>query len=60
MTVEERLFGYCSMCETRKCGTEKGFDNCGCCTDYHCDKLDFVFNATSGAQKRLDDSHSKR
>jgi len=60
MTVEERLFGCCSMRERRKCSTEKGFDNYGCRTDYHCDKLDFVFNATQDAKKRLDDNRSKR
>lgn len=60
LTVEGSLFGYCSMCETRKCGMERGVDNCGYCDEYPCDKLDFIFNAAPGAKKRLDDIHSKR
>jgi hypothetical protein len=50
----ERLFNYCKVCEIRKCGKEKDIMNCGYCGEYPCQKLNFIFNNTPDAKKRLD------
>jgi hypothetical protein len=34
-----RLLNYCSICEIRKCGQDKGVKNCAYCDEYSCDKL---------------------
>jgi len=48
-----RLFNHCKVCEIRQCGQEKHIDNCGHCSGFACDKLDFVFNAVPNAKKIL-------
>ncbi len=35
----QRRIDYCSMCEIRKCGTDKKVLNCAYCVQYPCDKL---------------------
>jgi len=34
-----KLLNYCSICEIRKCGQDKGVKNCAYCNEYACDKL---------------------
>ena len=34
-----KLIGYCQVCEIRKCGREKGLNNCAVCQVQPCDKL---------------------
>ena len=34
-----RLISYCQTCEIRKCGREKGVDNCTACDERPCQKL---------------------
>jgi hypothetical protein len=34
-----RLFGHCNACEIRRCGQERGVENCAHCPDYACDTL---------------------
>ncbi len=34
-----RLLGYCQACEIRKCGSQKGLENCLVCDESPCDKL---------------------
>jgi hypothetical protein len=50
-----RLTGYCSMCEIRACGMERGVANCAHCDDYACDKLKGFFSQAPDAQKVLDE-----
>ena len=45
---------YCSMCEIRKCGTEKGLANCAHCDDYGCEKLLKVHQIDADCKRRLD------
>mgnify|MGYP001550148015 CR=1 FL=1 len=33
------LIRYCQTCEIRKCGMEKGIDNCTSCKEQPCEKL---------------------
>ncbi len=40
MSDSERKLGYCSTCEIRNCGMEKGLENCAYCNEYTCEKLD--------------------
>jgi hypothetical protein len=35
-----RIIGYGNVCEIRKCGQEKGVENCAYCNDYGCQKLE--------------------
>jgi hypothetical protein len=39
-TTEDELMKFCMMCEVRKCGLEKGVQNCAYCEDYSCEKLE--------------------
>ncbi len=34
-----KRLSYCSTCDIRKCGLEKGVENCAFCTDQPCEKL---------------------
>jgi hypothetical protein len=48
------LFGYCKVCEIRRCAVSKDVQNCGYCVDYPCDKLDTIFEMVPEAELRLD------
>lgn len=50
-----RLAGYCTMCEIRACGMERGVVNCAHCDDYACDKLQGFFSNAPDARKVLDE-----
>ena len=34
-----RLFKFCEICEVRRCGCEKGVENCAHCRELPCEKL---------------------
>jgi hypothetical protein len=46
--------GYCSVCDIRKCGTNRKLLNCGYCIEYPCDKLDKVHIVANQAKAKLD------
>jgi hypothetical protein len=46
--------GYCSECQIRACGVERGVLNCAYCADYACDKLEGFFGQATGAREVLD------
>lgn len=50
----ETVFQYCTVCEIRKCGKEKGVLNCAYCEAYACEKLEKFFGMVPDAKKRLD------
>ena len=55
-----RLSGYCSMCEVRACGVERGVINCAHCDDYPvngngCKKLADWFEQVSDSRVVLDE-----
>jgi hypothetical protein len=52
-----RHFPYAETCEVRKCGMEKGVENCGCCDEYPCETLENVIRAQPELRKRLDAIH---
>lgn len=62
--LDKRLASFCSECQVRICGVEKGVDNCGLCDDYSCERLKKVWKwiRTPKAKARLDEikqSHEK-
>jgi len=38
----QRLSGHCLACTVRKCGQQKGVNNCALCSEYPCAVLDEV------------------
>lgn len=56
-TAGGELFKYCTVCKVRKCGVEKGVENCAYCSEYSCEKLERVwkFLLFPNAQEVLDE-----
>ena len=38
--IGKRLYKFCSACKVRKCGLERGIENCAYCNKYPCEKLE--------------------
>lgn len=55
LTESGDVFNYSRICEIRKCGKEKGIENCAHCSDYACDKLEKFFEMVPQSKKRLDE-----
>ena len=51
----EKVFSYCNVCEVRKCGQEKGVENCAYCGDYACEKLEKFFEMAPMFRATLDE-----
>ncbi|MCK4448931.1 MAG: DUF3795 domain-containing protein [Candidatus Marinimicrobia bacterium] len=49
-----QIFNYCRVCEIRKCGLEKGVENCAYCDDYTCEKLEKFINNVPEAKATLE------
>jgi hypothetical protein len=39
LTIGRRLHTFCATCEVRRCGFEKGIENCAYCREFPCVKL---------------------
>lgn len=50
----ENVFSYCKVCQIRKCGQDKGLQNCAHCEEYVCEKLGDFFNHAPGPKDVLD------
>jgi hypothetical protein len=50
-----RHFSYCSVCEIRKCGRDRGVMNCAFCDEYACEKLTGFFGMAPEARLTLDE-----
>lgn len=59
LTENGNLFGYCKVCEIRKCAKEKAVENCAYCNDYLCDKLKAFYKMAPEAKIRLDEIRSE-
>jgi len=55
----QNIFGYCMVCEIRKCGKEKKLDNCAYCDEYSCEKLGAILNMMPDVEKRLDEIRNR-
>jgi len=53
LTRDGRHINYCNVCEIRKCGMEKGVENCAFCVDYNCERLTKFFEEAPEAKKIL-------
>ncbi len=49
------IFGYCNVCEIRKCGQEKSLKNCAYCDEYVCEKLNKFFEIAPDGRATLDE-----
>ena len=56
----QKLLNYCSICEIRKCGQDKGVENCAYCVEYSCDKLTKFFTMAPQAKASLEKIRKKR
>lgn len=54
LTVGEVQFGYCSMCDIRKCGSDREVLNCAYCVEYPCDKLNDFHTKVAEAKAKLE------
>jgi hypothetical protein len=50
-----RLINHCNVCEIRKCGQDKGLENCAHCGEYACEKLDNFFKVAPNSKTTLDE-----
>jgi len=39
LATGRRLFKFCGTCRVRRCGQEKGVENCAYCREFPCEKL---------------------
>jgi len=39
LATGQRLFKFCGVCQVRRCGHEKGVENCAYCVEFPCEKL---------------------
>lgn len=54
-----RIIAYCRECDIRKCGREKGYENCGQCPESPCEKIE-RFHAFAPASKAAFDKMMDR
>ena len=53
-TETGRLFSGCKNCQIRKCGSQKGIENCAHCNEYACERLEKFFVTDPENKKWLD------
>lgn len=46
-------FCHCSNCEIRACSNGKGYEHCGQCPEFSCEKVEHVLKHDPGARDRL-------
>ena len=52
--AEGSKFSYCNVCELRKCGIDKGVENCARCAEYPCAQLEEFFQVAPEARAALE------
>jgi len=50
----KRIINYCYVCGIRKCGKEKGVENCAYCDEYACEKLTKFWGMAPHAKASLE------
>lgn len=53
--VNARLFTGCIDCNIRKCAIQKNLENCACCNDYVCEKLEKHYAYDPASRNRLEE-----
>jgi hypothetical protein len=59
LTVDGQHINHWSVCEIRRCGTEKEVENCAFCIDYKCEKLEKFLEQVPEAKKKLEEIRRK-
>jgi hypothetical protein len=52
--------GYCDVCEIRKCALGNQVENCACCDDYGCEKIEKWLKNAPEAKKNLEEIRARR
>jgi len=60
LAVGEVQFSYCSMCDIRKCGSDRKVLNCAYCVEYPCDKLNNFHATVAEAKAKLEAIRNKK
>ena len=60
LTRDGRHIDYCNICEIRKCGIERGVENCAYCVDYGCEKLSKFVENVPEAKKTLEEIRKQK
>ena len=60
IAATDRHCGHWHACDIRVCGSERGVENCGHCSDYACDKLERFFGFVPDARRVLDEVRGSR
>jgi hypothetical protein len=60
LATGEVQFGYCSMCDIRKCGSDRELLNCAYCIEYPCDKLNNFLDTVTEAKAKLEAIKNKK
>ncbi len=54
-TTGKRLHSFCQVCDVRKCGFQRNIENCACCNEFPCEKLEKLwesFKTVSGEEAK--------
>ena len=54
-----RYFHHRSACDIRACGVARKVENCACCDDYFCERLEHFYRFVPAARTRLDSIPSR-
>jgi Protein of unknown function (DUF3795) len=57
--IGEKILKGCDTCKIRLCAIKRKVENCGICSKYPCQQLDYLLTRLwqSGARERLDRAH---
>lgn len=59
LVTDGKHINYCNICEIRKCGTQKGVENCAFCVEYSCEKLGKFHEQAPKAKQTLQEIRRK-
>jgi hypothetical protein len=60
LAVSAVKFSYCSVCDIRKCGSDREVLNCAYCVEYPCDKLNKFHAEVAEARAKLEAIRNKK
>jgi len=57
--LEPRIFKGCSVCAVRECAIEKGVTFCKDCSEYACDKLNYIWTHAKVKPEEIEANYAK-
>lgn len=57
--LEPRIFGGCLVCAVRECAIEKGVTLCKDCSEYACDKLNYIWKHAKVKPEIIEANYAK-